>query len=99
MFFVIPTTNVKVGDTYLVGKNRYGSLFLNDRPERWVVGYSKVLQKEIDNGIPKCKVITRGQDTISVDLVAEVVYFNLSEGDSILVKKNRDRNEAHYFVE
>ncbi len=91
--------NVKIGDTYLVGKNRYGSLFLNDRPENGVVGYSKVLQKKIDMGIPQCQVITRGQDTISVNLIAEVVYYNMSEGDSIFVKKNRNRNKPHYFVE
>lgn len=91
--------NVKIGDTYLVGKNRYGSLFLNDRPEKGVVGYSKVLQKKIDMGIPKCKVITRGQDTISVDLVAEVVYYSISEGDSVLIKKNRAREKPHYYAE
>jgi hypothetical protein len=91
--------NIKIGDIHLVGKNRYGSLFLNDRPEKGVIGYSKVLRKKIDMGIPQCKVITRGQDTISVNSVAEVVYYNISEGDSILVKKNRNRNKPHYFVE
>ena len=91
--------NVKVGDFYLVGKNKYGALFLNSKPERGIVGYSKVLQKKIDMGTPKCKVITRGQDTISVDLVAEVVYYSISKGDSILVKKNRDKEKPHYFVE
>lgn len=91
--------NVKTGDIFLVGRNRYGSLFLNNRIEKGVVGYGKVLQKEMDMGIPKCKVITRGQDTISVDLVAEVVYFNISDGDSVLVKKNRDKDKPHYFVE
>ena len=91
--------NAKIGDTYLVGKNSYGSLFLNDRPEKSVIGYSKVLQKKIDMGIPQCRVITRGQDTISVNLIAEVVYYNMSEGDSIFVKKNRNRSKPHYFVE
>ena len=91
--------NVKVDDVYLVGIKRQGSFFLNDKPDRGVVGYSKVLQKEIRNGIPRCKVITRGQDTISVVSIAEAVYFNISEGDSVFVKKNRDKNEARYFVE
>lgn len=91
--------NIKIGDFYLVGRNKYGSLFLNDRPERGIVGYTKVLYKKIDNGIPKCEVLTRGQDTILVSLVADVVYYSISEGDSILVKKNRDKNKPHYFVE
>lgn len=91
--------NVKVGDTYLVGKNRYGSLFLNCRPEKGIIGYSKILQKNLDMGAPKCQVVTRGQDTLSVDLIADAVYYNVSEGDSVFVKKNRDRKKPHYFVE
>lgn len=91
--------NVKAGDIYLVGRNRYGSLFLNDRPKKGIVGYSKILKKKIDMGVPKYQVITRGQDTLSVDLVSEIVYYSASEGDSVFVKKNRGRNEPHYFVE
>jgi hypothetical protein len=93
--------NIKIGDNYLVGRNKYGMLFLNDRPEKGVIGYSKVLEKKIDKyGIPRCNVITRGQDTISVNFSkAEVVYYSLSVGDSVLVKKNRDKGKPHYFAE
>jgi hypothetical protein len=91
--------NIRIGDTYLVGRNHYGSLFLNDRPEKGIIGYSKVWQKEVDMSIPKYKVITMGQDTISVNLVAEVDFYNISEGDSIFVKKNRDKEKPHYYVE
>ncbi|MDI3496313.1 MAG: hypothetical protein PWQ35_334 [Patescibacteria group bacterium] len=88
--------NVKVGDIYLVGKNHFG-YFLNNRPIKGVVGYSKIIQKNIDMGVPKCQVITRGQDTLTFPL-SEVVYFNVSEGDFIFVKKNKDEKKPHYFV-
>lgn len=90
--------NVKIGDTYLVGKNRYGSLYLNDKPIKGVVGYSIILQKKIIKGVPQCIVITRGQDTI-VSYISEVMYYNVSVSDSVFVKKNRDEKKPHYFVE
>lgn len=89
--------NVKIGDPRLVGENRYGSLFLNSRPKRGTIGYTKILQKKTMN-VPMCEVLTRGQDTILV-VVADVVYYHTIEGDSIYVKKNRDKNKPHYFVE
>lgn len=85
--------NVKIGDTYLVGKDRYGSSVLNNRQEKGVVGYAKVVQKM---GTAQCKVATRGQDTILVALIAEA---SISEGGFVLVKKNRDQSKKpHYFV-
>lgn len=91
--------HIKIGDKYLVGKDRYGSLYFNDRSiKKGVVGYSKVLQRQIIKGVPQCIVITRGQDTI-VSNISEVMYYNVSVGDSVFVKKNRDKNKPHYFVE
>ena len=90
--------NVKVGDVYLVGRNKYGSLFINQKVDKNIIGYSTVIAKEIKNGVPICQVVTRGEDVLSAK-IAEVVYYNVSVGDSVFVKKNRDKNKPHYYVE
>ena len=88
--------NIKIGDTRLVLEGYHGALILDDKTEDHVVGYSKIILKKIDKGVPSLKVITRGQDTISINLVEKVVFYNVSEGDSVFVKINQKRC---YFVE
>jgi hypothetical protein len=90
--------NIKKGDFYLVGENRYGGLFLNIENKRGVVGYQKIIEKTADGKFLKCKVATRGDDTISV-MIPRVIYYTVSPGDSVLVKKNRDIKEFRYYVE
>ena len=91
--------NIKIGDTRLVLEGYHGALILDNKTEDEVVGYSKILLKKIDKGVPSLKVITKGQDTISINSVEKVVYYNVSEGDSVLVKINRKRNGSRYSVE
>lgn len=90
--------NIKTGDIYLVGKDRNNAFFLNNRIKKNIIGYGVVSSKEIKKGIPTCNIVTKGGDTISAQ-VAEIIYFNVSIGDSVFVKKNRDKNKPHYYVE
>lgn len=91
--------NIKIGDNVQVGRNSDKTLFIRYLVKSGVVGYAMVFQKKLDMGKPMCKVITRGQDTISIKSIAEVVYYNISAGDSVLVKRNMGRDKPHYFVE
>ncbi|HBA36862.1 TPA: hypothetical protein DCZ15_03230 [Candidatus Falkowbacteria bacterium] len=90
--------NIKEGDSYLVGQDRFDAFFLNVRIERGVVGYQRVLGKFIDGDGVKCQVLTRGNDTICV-LVSNLVYYNVSAGDSIFVKKNRSKDAPRYYAQ
>lgn len=89
--------NIKIGDTRLVWESYHGGFFMDKKTEDCVVGYSNILKK-IDKGVPSLKVVTTGQDTISINLVDKVVYYNVSEGDSVLVKLTGEE-QPHYFVE
>lgn len=88
----------KIGEVRLVGKDRNETLFLNSRVERGIVGDSKVIAKNIDKGVLKCEVLTRGEDTISVNILTEATYYKITKGDIVSVKKNRDKNKSHYFI-
>jgi len=87
--------NTKVGDKVLVGKHKSksGGFYITKKVKRFEIGYCKITEKMNPdfNGF-KMKVLSRGGDTITINQVAEIVYFNTSIGDSVFVKKNRGLN-------
>lgn len=88
--------NIKVGDTYLVSKDKSG-ITINNHTKRFIIGYCKISEKISKRGDYEFKVVSRGEDTITIKQVPEIVYFNTSLNDSVFVKKNRSLQS--YYTE
>mgnify|MGYP001440925757 CR=1 FL=1 len=91
--------NIKVGDVYLVMRDKDSTLSLNKKIERNnIVGYSTIVSKEIKNGVLMCKVVTCGGDVVSARIARDIFYI-VSVGDSVILKQNRDKKKPYYYVE
>lgn len=88
--------NIKVGDIYLVSKDKFG-FAINNHTKRFVIGYCKISEKIGKAGDYEFKVVSRSEDTITIKQVPEIVYFNTSVNDSVFVKKNRSLQS--YYTE
>lgn len=91
--------NTKVGDVVLVGKHKSksGGFFINNRVKRFEIGYCKIIEKINNSGFYEFKVVSRGEDTIKVNRVSNIVYLNTSVRDFVFVKKDRGINT--YYTE
>lgn len=87
--------NTKVGDVVLVSKDNFGYT-INNRVKKYEVGYCRIVKKINTFGTNEFDVVTRGNDTIRIYKVPEIVYFNSSVGDSAFIKKYRT---GDYYTE
>lgn len=88
--------NIKVGDTYLVSKDKSG-ITINNHTKRFTIGYCKISEKISKDGDYEFKAVSRGEDTITIKQVPVIVYFNTSVNDSVFVKKGRSLQS--YYTE